>query len=370
MLYKTIGKERINLFFAVVYFYFAICFSILFFTIGFILYQKYDMRRQNKLKQQFIMMISEKQNLLLEEQYFDRQHIEVLKNQLVNLNKLISFEKALAHFEENEQLPIYLSQLEPVIKSLVIEYQQKDQMEQAYLAKFIATYAAKGKWHHPFIYKTLVAYLENATIYLRENILLATYQQPDSKWIISVFRYLTDNQLFHHPKLIQDGLLNYPYDYDSLIDELWEKRDTFHQPIVLGLIGYITYKSDRYKEVFYQLLQENQLDLEEKIRLIRYFRRHYYEKAESLLLDLANDKQDEIRIVAVNALSKYHSERVISTLKRALTDSNFYVRRNASQSLLEMGVSESELLDVLHGHDRYAKEMLRYHLQLEGRIFK
>lgn len=354
---------------AVIYFYFAICFSILFYTIGFILYQWYDKQRQKKYIRNYHMMISEKQMLLLDEHYFERNHIKVLKDLLKKSNRLIAFEKALSQFEDTEQMSSYLKQLEPVIRYLVLEYQQRDQMEQAYLARFIAEFGAKGEWHHPLIYKTLVSYLKNATIYLRENVLAATYQQPDSKWIISVFDYLTENRLFHHSKLIQDGLLTYPYDSDRLIDELWEKHETFQEPIVLGLIGYITFKTGRYKEVFYELLQKDDVNIEVKIRLIRYFKRHPYPKVESVLIYLTKDKQDEIRIVAVHALSEYHSEQVVLTLKQALTDPNFYVRRNASQSLLSMGLSENDLIDVLHGQDRFAKEMLRYHLQAEGREF-
>lgn len=351
----------------ITYIYFTICILILLYTISFIFFRWYGQQREIKHVNNYVSIISKQQQILQDESFIERLHIQVLSKRLKSVNQLIAFEKALNQLEKSCSISPYLLQLEPVIKNLVIHYQHRDPMEQAYLARFIATYAAKGKWHEPFIYQTLISYLDHATIYLRESVLLATYQQPDAQWIIKVFHYLTENDLFHHSKLIQDGLLQYPYDGDALIDELWKYRDTYHQHILLGLIGFITYKSDRYKEVFYQLLKENDIDLEVKIRLIRYFKKHVYPKVESLLIQLSKDKQDEIRIVAVHVLSEYKSEQVITSLKNALVDANYYVRRNASQSLLVMGVSLLDVMDVLTGKDRYAKEMLRYQLRLEGR---
>lgn len=350
----------------VVYIYLAVCILILFYTLFFIFYQWYDKKRQIKYEQKYISMILKELDVLKENFYIDRKHIEILKRQLRNVNKLIAFENALIELGNREDLPLYLAQLERAIKSLTRQFQNRKQMEQAFLASFIAEFAAKGSWHDPAIYKTLVSYLDDATIFLRENVLLATYQQPDPKWIISVFHYLSENNLFHHPKLIQDGLLNYPYNSDQLIDELWKNHESFKQSVLLGLIGYITFKTDRYKEIFYHELQKEELDIEVKIRLIRYFKRHHYPDVEPLLISFAKDPQDEIRIVTVQSLSEYRSEQVLSTLKEALKDSNYYVRRNASESLLSMGISEDEVLDILTGDDRYAKEMLRYQLNQKG----
>lgn len=338
------------------------CFAILFYTLGFIFYRWYINKKQSENISYFLEFISKEMTLLEKNDYIELKHIGILKKQLKKINKLIAFEKALEQVKNDEQFPTYLNQLERVIKSITIHYKSRNQMEQAYLARFIAEYAAVGKWHHPTIYKTLVSYLENATIYLRESVLLATYQQPDSKWIINVFNYLSENNLFHHPKLIQDGLMKYPYDSDILIDDLWEKHDTFEESILLGLLGYITFKSDWFKETFYKMLKDERLNLEVKIRLIRYFKRHHYPKVEPLLIDFLKDEQDEIRIVTAHTLGDYHSEHVINSLKEALKDFNFYVRRNAIQSLLDLGASEQDLYDILNGQDRYAKEMLLYQL--------
>lgn len=351
---------------SIIYIYFAICFLILSYTFGFIFYQWQYEKRERKQIQKYIELFLENTDTSTENFQLDQKHIDKLRNKLKSVNKLIAFEKTLEKLSTNEKFPVYLNQLEGVMKSLVVDYQSKSQMEQAYLARFIASHAAQGKWHDPFIYKTLVSYLDDATIYLRENVLHATYQQPDSKWIIQVFKYLSEKQLFHHSKLIQDGLLSYPYNKELLAKELWDHWQEYDESILLGLIGFITFTSGRYKDTFRELLQKDQLHLEVKIRLIRYFKRHVNPKVEPLLLSYLKDEQYEVRTVAVQTLSSYRSDEVILALKQALTDSNFYVRKNASISLLDLGISENELSDILTGQDRYAKDMLLYHLNQKG----
>ncbi|RCW77049.1 HEAT repeat domain-containing protein [Saliterribacillus persicus] len=349
----------------VTYFYLLICLLILFYTIGYIFYQRYDHHREERVVKNYKHMILEQQQAIVQGTYMKRDYRKPLLKELKKTKQLIAFEKALHQLDnENVSISAYLTQIEPVIKKLVTHYQEYDLMEKAYLARFIANYA-KDSWQDPLIYRTLVSYLDHASIYLRENVLMATYQQSDPKWIIKVYQYLSENELFHHPKLIQDGLLSYPYDSEALIDELWKERQTFHEPIVLGMIGFITYQSDRYKHIFYDMLKEKQINLEVKIRLMRYFEKHHHPKVESLLISMVSDSQEPIRIIAVYVLRTYPSEKAIATLKKALTDASWYVRKNASQSLLAMHVSKSELLDVLTGHDRYAKEMLRYHIEEE-----
>ena len=44
--------------------------------------------------------------------------------------------------------------------------------------------------------------------------------------------------------------------------------------------------------------------------------------------------------------------------------SNWYIRYNASQSLDQLGVEYLDLLDILSGKDRYAREMLEYRLEV------
>lgn len=329
--------------------------------------QWYNGRRQQKSMEEYARLIMKSNQLCLVGGTIEAAELESLYRKLKPTRQLIAYERALSQFQkENKDMTAYLLQVEPVMKDLVFYYRRKNEMEQAYLAWFIATHA-KDCWQNPIIYQTLISFMDHSTIYLRENILQATYRQPDVKWIVKAYEKLTIQNQFHHPKLIQDGLLQFPYDAETLIRELWDQRMVFHPSIVQGVIGYITYKSDSYKEAFYHLLTSESLDLEMQTRLMRYFKNHHYPKVENLLQTMVTDEQATIRIVAVQVLSSYPSENVKKTLKRALTDANWYVRYNASQSLLKMELSEMDVLDIVNGPDTFAKEMLHYHLSEEGR---
>ena len=66
--------------------------------------------------------------------------------------------------------------------------------------------------------------------------------------------------------------------------------------------------------------------------------------------------------MAASALKDYKGEDVTSALKSALYSSNWYVRYNAAVSLEASGLSYTELIDVMAGKDRYAREMLEYRM--------
>lgn len=296
-----------------------------------------------------------------------KEHVDWLTKRLKKTNQLIFFEKALAQLDTQAyKNDIYLKHLEPTVIELVEYHQRSNQMTQAYMAYFIAK-RSKGQWGATDIYRNLLSYLNEPTIYLRENVLLAMCQQNNPNWIVEVFLCLTRQNLYHQPKLIQDGLLTFPFDSEELIDTLWERHQTFQESIVLGLIGFITITSPNYKEVFYKKLIKKETTLEVKLQIMRYFKKHHYSKIEQELISLISDKQDAIRIVAASALGSYSSEVVVASLKKALTDSNWHVRKNASLSLLAITPTREDILEVLNGSDRYAKEMLSYHLDVERR---
>lgn len=352
----------------VTYFYLLVCLLILLFTVAFIFIQKYNNHRELKAKVEYIQMIGKQNEIIELNGAMERSHIDYLFKRLKHSSQLIAYHKALEQLkqEDVDMIP-YLIQIEPLVEKLVHVYRKHDKTEQAYLAWFIAAHA-KDVWDNPSIYRNLIFYLEGATVYLSENILRAIYQQPDVSLITKAFVELESDQLSHHAKVIQDGLLSHPYDHEVLAKELWQHHQYFRESVVIGIVGFITLRSENFQETFFDILQKEQINLEIKTSMMRYFRRHPYSKMEQVLISYASDYEDVIRIVAVDVLSEYPSKEVIRTLRESLKDENWYVRRNASLSLVKLNVSKEDILDVLTGHDRYAKEMVRYHLNIEEEV--
>ncbi|QMT19151.1 HEAT repeat domain-containing protein (plasmid) [Planococcus maritimus] len=347
--------------------YLLFCFLILLYTVSYIIYQQYYKKYESVSIERYMKMIVDQNQKVQEEGFLHKEHVAWLSKQLKKTNQLVFFEKALTQLDTKAyQNHAYLKHLEPVVIELAEYHQRSNQMTQAYLAYFIAK-CSKGQWEASDIYRNLLSYLNEPTIYLRENVLLAMCQQKNPQWILKVLQFLTRQNLYHQPKLIQDGLLTFPFNSEELTDILWDRHQTFQESIVLGLIGFITIKSPNYKEVFFKKLVQKETTLEVKLQIMRYFKKHHYSKVEQELISLISDKQFAIRIVAASALGSYSSEVVVAALKKALTDSNWYVRKNASLSLLAITPTHEDILEVLNGSDRYAKEMLSYHLGVERR---
>ena len=71
----------------------------------------------------------------------------------------------------------------------------------------------------------------------------------------------------------------------------------------------------------------------------------------------------EYTTVSVSALAGYSGERVIDALKNALHSANWYVRYAAAVSLEALQVTYDDLIDIMNGNDRYAREMITYRLE-------
>ena len=61
-------------------------------------------------------------------------------------------------------------------------------------------------------------------------------------------------------------------------------------------------------------------------------------------------------------MNKFLRRTVLAALLAALSDHNWYVRYNAAESLVFMGLGETSCAAVLEGPDPYAADILRYML--------
>lgn len=115
-----------------------------------------------------------------------------------------------------------------------------------------------------------------------------------------------------------------------------------------------------------QILRDPARNKELRFSAIRYFGRYPDEGARQLLLDFVRDRDPlrwEYAAISASALARYPGQEVVDALLRAMHSPNWYVRYNASTSLEAHGLTYEEMLEVLAGDDRYAREMLSYRLE-------
>lgn len=349
----------------VTYIYFFVCLLIMLFTVGYIMYQYYRRRTFKKRVKLFKQIIDKQLAVIHDHRPLAEKHRAYLNDKLKHINHLTAYHEALLSYQDHEDVTDYKRAVEPVMKQLAAYYEKRDDMEKAYFSYFVAKHAG-GVWQDEAIYRTLFHYLDEPNVYLRENVLKALYQQRNPAWIAKAYETLSHQQIDHHQKLIQDGLMRYPYDKQVLMEELFNKRHDFSESILLGVIGFITYETDDYQQQFADWLQEKKVPLEVELKLYRYFKKYPTEQVKPHLLAALTAPQDEKRIVAADVLAEYCCDDVIQALKTAVSDPNWFVRRNASRSLLQTDVTIDDLMDILTGPDRYARAMLKYYLETEG----
>ena len=167
---------------------------------------------------------------------------------------------------------------------LAVEYGKRQSMERAYFADVIARFPpyTDGK-HHPLM-EILTAYMENSTVYCRENVLRALSSLGNAQAVETALQVLNDGGYFHHHKLLADRLTDFTGDCEALAARLWRHKNAWSGEMMVAVVEFITNCSENYCETFLPLLRDEWEDLELRLCAMRYFRRHPYPPAHPVLL--------------------------------------------------------------------------------------
>lgn len=296
----------------------------------------------------------------------DSRHEHLLSLRLKKIHQLMAYGAAAECLEQEysaEELQRYFVRVSPIFQNLASWYVRQENMERAYFAWFVARFRPYRREQHMFR-QMMVDFLENSTVYCRENTLKALYSSGDTEAVICGLRFMNDHAIFHHPKLLADGLRGFQGDEEELAKKLWGFQKEWNAKLMTGVVQFITECSGRFQKEFLQALKQPDTDREIRLSLLRYFRRYPYEQAREFLhcAALENDGE-EMAIVAAFVLDQYPGEDTVSVLKRALCSGNWYIRVNAASSLIHLGVGEAVKEEMENSGDRYAREMIEYQLQ-------
>ena len=294
-----------------------------------------------------------------------------LKEERLDLGKpeaLLTLSEALSAISGKEQQEAgerFIMGLQPLLPALAEGYLKKDYMQTAYFAVFLSHYR-RGSDYDAALLESLLKYAAQENMYCRVNALDALYAMGNAEYVSKAVAVQDKMEVFLHERVLTEGLLSFSGDHGELIERLVEQFGELSGKTRLAILNYIRFKSGAYKELMYRIMTDESEDRELRLSAVRYFGRYPYEKARSVLIRLATDKEAlhwEYAAVAAGALKDYDGEDVISALKSALYSSNWYVRYNAAVSLEARGLSYTRLIDVMSGEDRYAREMMEYRFQ-------
>lgn len=296
------------------------------------------------------------------------RHLTWLRRRLSHVNYLLAFDQLMDEFDGRETAyQAYIKQLQPVFLYLATVYWKRESMQAAYYCHFLARHKLRRHMEMDQVQQVVLSYLEKDSLYCKINALKALCSFGSPSILIEALEELSKGQESQlHEKVITEALLTYTGDIQALIELLWSQLERFSLQIQRAVLDYIRFQSGAYCGRMLEILQNPHRDKELRLAAIRYFGRYPYPPARKLLLDFLADndpKHWEFASISASALARYDGRDVVNTLLRAMSSANWYIRGNAAASLEAHGLTYEEMLQVLSGDDRFAREMLTYRLK-------
>lgn len=351
-----------------IYIYGAVCVCMIAFNIVYNLFLRGSTprmeRRCRKIGNSMEAQLAEiRAGRPVEEAYMDD-----LRRRLGRVANLMAFHRVLQENLSREPAVCreYMRQTRPVILYLAFVYRQKEYTQAGYFAYVLSCYTAERQMAMDSLQDVLLDYVKKPNLYCRFNALKALYHFASPEHIVEALLLQDDGGVFFHEKLITEGLLSYVGDHEQLIAMLWEKFPSYTVHTQHAILNYIRFRSGNYKSEMYTILEDPAADKELRLAAVRYFGKYPHEPARAWLLKFVEDKDPthwEYATVAASALPAYPDSEAIYVLKEALHSGNWYVRSAAAQSLEQMHVDYTDVMDIAAGSDRYAREMMLYRLE-------
>lgn len=353
-----------------IYAYLAICISMIVFNCACIFVFRLRDATLQKRSVLFEERINAQIQRIKEGKPVEEIHKAFLQKKLPRINHLMALDETLERLlqREPEAVWTYLREIGSVFTYLVINSKYRSTMKITYFAYLVKKYhIIERKPIHPIV-TAMMSLLQEPGLYCRENALQAIYSSGDCGCVLQALLEVDRSPRFHHAKLLTDGLLSFSGEHEQLINTLWKAFDQFSTRMKVVILDYIRFSGKDMCPQLLQLLADSHQDDEIRFSCIRYFGKHPYDPAFPLLISFASDPQDrrwEYAAISATSLAAYPCQRSIDVLKKALSNANWYIRFNAAKSLERFDMGYLELIDVMDGSDRYAREILQYRMDLK-----
>ncbi len=291
----------------------------------------------------------------------DRKYRRKLFRQLTREECLLTFDSALERNLKKEPpgtFDGYLRRYHDVISDAAMYYCRRPAMERALFSHLVSILPATVAMEYRRLGELLLTYLEDSTIYCRENVLQALYKLGNDDALERALRLFQEKGWYHSSKLLADGMIQFNGDREALARRLWAgKWDDGMRAVLIQFMNNLP--ADLSELVMPELSSRHE---EVRFAAIRYFARHVREEAAPAIREIAG-QGDDTAAAAARALGSYPGRESKEVLVKALTSGNWYVRRNAAESLMEMDLTEEDVRMLSHHDDKYAREMFVYVLE-------
>ncbi len=353
----------------ILYFYGAVCLSMLAFNIIFSLYLRAGDLRSERKAARLCEMVDEQLERVRAGQPVETRHLSAINRRLSRVSNLLAFDRVLEQLPHQDALvESYLRQIEPSVLYLATVYRRRESTQAAYFCYFLAQHRILRQMPMDEIQRIVVAFIEKDSLYCRVNALKALCMFGSAETITDTLLRCDRQSSFLHAKVLVETLLSFSGDPRELIRLIWARFDRFSATMQRALLDYIRFCSGDYGAQMLRILLDEKRDKELRLSAIRYFGRYPSPDAKGILLRFVSDADPahwEYAAVSASALSAYPGEDITAALAEAMHSANWYVRYNAASSLEGRDLSYEDLVVHIGENDRYAREMLTY--QMESR---
>jgi len=354
-----------------IYIYLAVCLAMILFNIGTIIFAKHRERVNEKRGREFRILIQNELDKAQRGEKMSRRQLSRLKLRLRNPEQLLVFiQVLLSRYEQDpDSTRLFIRSVSDVLIELAPHYEHnRDPIRYAFYLYILKELGIMGGVTQPEAGQILLKALRVPNTYCRENALQAIYLSGNTGLVLLALEILDSEHIAHNRKLLSDGLLTFTGDKEELIDTLWDHFESFELNMQVVILDYIRFGSSGHRDQMFAILTDETRSAELRFSCIRYFGKYPDREAYPVLLEMASDLGNlrwEYPAIACTALASYPGETTVNTLKRALHVANWYVRYNAADSLAKLGVGYMDLIEIIDGNDRYAREILQFQLDMQ-----
>ncbi len=350
-----------------IYIYIAICVSMILYNIIYVLILKHREKALTSNSAKFENIIKDEIEKIGAGEVVSQRHKDFLCKKLDRTGGITAFDKALERIYENEPdaTQRYLIDTFSVFEYLTHRYISKDTIKIAYFPYILHKYKILKHFGGERLTDALLDLLRSVNVYCRENTIKAIYSMENPDIVVRALKILDKNLTFHHPKLICDGLLEYKGDKNILKDKLFSVFEEFSVQMRVNILNYLRFGNVGCDSEMLEILKDEKQNNEIRFSAIRYFEKFPNSEARPVLQELAENMKGRIweyQAIATSALKSYPDDVTFRILVKNLSNSNWHVRQNSAVSCEKLGYSYYDLINVFDGDDRYAREMMRYHL--------
>lgn len=353
-----------------IYIYLTVCLAMIIFNIGTILISMRRERLSERRAESYRRLISSELERIREVGEADPKHYIFMKRMLRRSEQLLVFIQVMLKLFGTfpEEGRIYMKGLNPVLVGLGPHYvKRSDLTRYAFYLYSIREFEEMSGELAPGVSEILLPALRVPNTYCRENALQAVYYSGDIGLVIKALQLIDAEKIKHNRKLMSEGLLKFSGSKKGLIDRLWEVFEGFGISMQEILMDFFRFSAPSHRDDIFAIFIDENRNPELRFSCIRYFAKYTDKEAYPVLLKMAGDidnKRWEFPAIACTALASYPGEQTVETLKRALCASNWYIRYNAAESLTKLGTKYIDLLEVIDGSDRYAHDIIQFHLDM------